>query len=246
MRAQLHAGDGREVLRLRLELGELCLDRVRLAAYLGDPHAHELLGLPPNRRWTHFSQSTAETRGWVHGLAAWGKAPLLRACRVAVRAHVTLLLPCLSEGAQPLLRAAEPTVLDYIRDPSEPHRAAAGRLAARLGCAWQIPAGSRRVLSVGLQAVASDGGAVRAAVQALGEADVEPGWTSVRAAKRAGVGRGRLRHGIQRELLPWALGYDDPCRAEPEANGLWLGSKEGPARRFPERRPLALGSLYGA
>lgn len=186
---------------------------MRLAAYLGDPHAHELLGLPLNRRWTHFSQSTGETRTWVRGLATWGKEPLVRACRIAVRAHAALVEPHVSGDTLAFVRTVEPAVLDWIRDPSEPHRAAAGRLAARLGRSWQIPVGSRRVLDVCLQAVASDFGAVRAAVQALGEADVEPGWTSVRAAKRAGVGRGRLRHGIQRELLPWVLGHDDPCRA---------------------------------
>jgi len=213
LRAQLHSGDRGQVLRLRVELGELSPDRVRLAAYLGDPRAHELLGLPLCRRWTRYSQSTGETRDWVRGLATWGKEPLVRACRVAVRAHVALAWPRVDGDTLASLRAAEPVMLDWIRDPSEPQRAAAGRLAARLGRTWQIPVASRRVLTVCLQAVASRYGAERAAVQGLGEADVEPEWTSVRAAKRAGVGRGRLRHGIQRELLPWALGHDDPCRA---------------------------------
>ncbi|MCA8924026.1 MAG: hypothetical protein KDD82_19610 [Planctomycetes bacterium] len=203
-----------EALELRVQLGELSPERLRLAAYLGDPSAREALGAPLDYRWVPFSTCGHQTRDWIAGLAPWGKEPLIRAALVATRAWAGLLRTVCAEGcARAPLDSAEAALLAWLREPSVVHRRAAGRLAIAVARHDEacLPRDGRAIVVRSLEAVASSTAGVTTAILALRFADFEPDWASKRAAKRAGIGRGRLRRAIERELLPWALGRADPC-----------------------------------
>ncbi len=105
-----------EVLGVRLALGDLPLERLRLAAYAGHAAARDLLG-----EEAPFAQDDVE--GWVLGLAQWGK----RACALAATAAAEASLP-MCERHRPGDRrpwAVVQAVQQFLRAPDPEARAGA-------------------------------------------------------------------------------------------------------------------------
>jgi len=150
---------------------------------------------------------------WARGLLAWGKPVTVRAAAVAAGLRLRYWEDVHGDSAAPEVAAAVVAVEAWVANPGESERRAAGRAADfRLRSAW-LPVHTWRLRAVVFAAASAaaarhDLQAGRLAAAAVALADcTEPGAPQ-RAAKRASLGRGRVRHALRRALVPWALSPD--------------------------------------
>lgn len=199
----------------RLETGALLEERVRLAAYLGDPGAHVALqSLAPEGAelfappWAPHCRTHAELLVWVAGLPACEDLWLQRAAWVSGRAWLRLYRSAVDRwesAIDALLPALELAV-------SAPEDEAGRRSVAQAGAAilrWRArdadvdPA--RQCLA---HLVHLFGGTHRARalqLEVIASADRPPIEASRRACVRASVSEGRVRNLLRRELVPLLL-----------------------------------------
>lgn len=180
-----------------------------MAAYLGDPGARAALpdDAPERRVRDHCTTSTA-LRLWAERCWSWPADVQLRMVHVAARCALAVYVE--AYGAAAHLRRGVEAVGRRITAPDDLElRRACGRLVEacsgshRMGLDdWIV----HRVVTYACQVAASQARQPHAAVRAIWMADLPPSRASQRAAKRASVGRGRLRNALRAELVPWLLG----------------------------------------
>lgn len=211
------AGAGARALWERVRRGDLDLERVRLAAHVGDPVARLALGeqAPP---------VSPDLRACVRGLEAWGKEALVR-CALGAATSVLFLLP---EGTEAWSRTAIEAMAAWVQCPCEPHRVEVVRLAASVPA---IPGDARTAISAALAAVGATtrtSFARHAAAAAL-DALTHDG--------RVDDPTGEVALAIHEALAAWALGREDPlARAcAPADPRLWEPPLAAPLPRLLER-----------
>ncbi len=211
-----------EVLRRRADLGMLAPERLRGAAVLGDLDALEATsgeGAIVDAR-AAFCADHAALERWAPALAALDDEALRRVVVVAFGAWVDALADtpwpagATRDVVVPTCREAAATYRRFVGAPGEPARlevAAVAERAARLRWSWRLSrlvAPARVLVSeagylLATKALRDDG---RARVARLVvRADVPPPGTSQRAAKRAGIGAGRVRNTLRDALVEWLL-----------------------------------------
>lgn len=199
----------------RLETGELAAERVRLAAYLGDPGAcvalqslapdgEELFAAP----WAPHCRTHAELLVWLAGLPGCEPVWLQRAAWLSGRAWLLLFRAAVGAWASAidaLLPALELAV-------SAPEEEAPRRRVAQAGAAflrWRArgdeadPARQCLAHLVHLFGGRHHGRALQ--LEVIASADRPPPQASRRACVRASVSEGRVRNLLRRELVPLLL-----------------------------------------
>jgi hypothetical protein len=204
-------------LRARLGACGLRLDDLRLAAYLGDADARAALG-PAYERWTAFSRGHVALEAWARGLSAFGAQAVRAACWPAAAAWLEALRAA-PAPARPAVHASL-RVARLVRGldaaAAAPEDDAARREAGRRtdDLAWMRrdvdPAAraAAALLHRAAQALTAqrEESVLQAGVAAIVLADIPPPGCSNRAAARAGLGAGRVRHTVRRALVPRLLG----------------------------------------
>lgn len=189
--------------------------RLKLAAFLGDEAARRATDQRPLDR-RDFRDVAIDA--WARSLAYLSdRETMVRAAYVVARRRADLHREVV--GRDRLYELLVEAVRGAILAPGRETRARAGTLASDLGRLH----GLRRndfdwwtcaILGLVGHAAATEyrGPAACSAAKAIRWADHVPAFVPQRAAKRASLGRGRVRHAIRRELVPWLLGEDDPLR----------------------------------
>ena len=182
------------LLRARVRAGDLPIERLRLAAYLGHAPSREALGeeaLPP-----------ADLQAWIRGLAAHPDSVLagVRAAVVAAERVLPLWEAERPNDDRPRLLIA--ATVAWIRHPCFDHaRAARGRLSSRIASEAQ-----EQVLA----AIRLAAGAAEVAQSPSASAPRRSVFYAAAACSLAAglVGEVHLRSAIGRALAPWALGLE--------------------------------------
>lgn len=178
--------------RERVRAGELAGPRLDLAAHCGHPAARQVIG----GGWP------AQLHPWVHGLRRWGPEALVRAAVAAARfvyPHWSAGLhgPRDGEWVTEALRAAEEAVLR----PAAIDRKTLQRHGQEASLAT-----SESDVEFGVEAAAD---CCALAIKVLLDPTPETAWECVRAASGAEPEEEVLQ-AVQDELVPWALGGEDP------------------------------------
>jgi len=199
----------------RLETGALLAERVRLAAYLGDPGAlialqslapdGEELFAPP---WAPHCRTHAELLAWLAGLPGCDAAWLQRAAWVAGRAWLLLFRSAVGSW-ESAIDALLPALELAVGAPEDEERR---RSVAQAGAAFLRWRGRDADADPARQCLAHlvhlFGGRhqVRALqLEVIASADRPPPEASRRACVRASVSEGRVRNLLRAELVPLLL-----------------------------------------
>lgn len=219
-RAAASGGDAAAASRVlweRVRRGELDLERVRLAAHVGDPVARLALG-------EQAPSVSPDLRACVRGLEAWGPEAHVR-CTLAAAGSVLFLLP---PEVEPWARSAIEAIAAWVRCPCESHRLETERVGA---VAPMIPGEARKALIAGLAAVSktSRSSFARRAVEAAQDALTQDG--------RVDDPTGEVALAIHEAVAGWALGGADPIArfCAPADAHLWDPPAALPLPRVLER-----------
>lgn len=209
------------VLWERVRRGELDLERVRLAAHVGDPIARLALGeqAPP---------VSADLRACVRGLEAWGKEAVVRAA-LGAASSVLFLLP---SDAEPWARSAVEAIAAWVRCPCDPHRADVVLITGRLP---SIPGHARTALECALNTIGRSTSPTAFARHVTKAADAAQ--DALTQDGRVDDPTGEVGLAIHEALAGWALGGDDPLArfCAPADPTLWAPPAAPPLPRVLER-----------
>lgn len=183
----------------RTRVGELAEDRLRLAAWLGDPAAEQALGRAV------LAPPTITIGRWVRGLVPWqtetpwAREAFARAAAAAARA----VLACFDDGA--LATRAVVALEAWIRCPCDEHAQA----AAALGGQVPIQRGAAGLFAA--RGVRFAGPAIyRATTVALSEGPANVTASEVATEAARATSPEAVRAAIRDALVPWALLEGDP------------------------------------
>jgi hypothetical protein len=220
-------------LREQVRAGALANDRLELAAYLGHEAATRAWGGDPGRPEADDQRPLERVTRWVEGLKRWGEEALWRAGAAVVRA-----IPIYADrfdGPDDRLLEVMDRVEDWILAPDEARRAAVdggpALLAAAVEQAWGAAACANTThwlcRSVSEEGFAADH--TRALVAEAGH-ELRPL---------------QIERAVRDELVPWALGREDPLLERPRVGGRYLGHEPAIVRRLlpgPGSEVLAVSS----
>lgn len=187
------------VLCERLRAGDLAEERVRLAAYLGDPGARLLLAerapeLPVIRARAGLELNQ---RRWITGLRAYGKEWLVLAAVALAHARFAAWTRWDETDERP--RRAVAAAEAWVRCPCDAHLADAAETVA--------PA-ERAVQGLRARTARSAYYALRAA-----RVVVEPNYRVLGLEYEPAQDAEALRQALRAELVPWLVGHADPVAA---------------------------------
>ncbi len=223
---EANQGDAGATVRLlveRVRLGQVSDGRLRLAAYLGEPTARELLG---DRETSAAKNAPADALEWVRALETHGREACVRAALTAARRNV----PASAHPVSADVATALDATASWLVCPCESHQANVRQtLEAALGSLFRRPRYSYtpEVFNGGRAGVAAAAVVLHPSTllnrfyqpliaQSLGLRSYTYSLGTLTAAAfywTLALGhctRDELRESIRSDLIAWALGMEPP------------------------------------
>lgn len=195
----------------RVRLGELDRDMLELAAYCGHQASCQALG-------DQVPRMPEKLKAWVEGLQVWNKETCVRAVIAVAQTCISIWAKRYPEENRP--QRAIASAIAWAMCPCEGHERAAR--TARDAAVEARAAGLTEAVETdpelsswdeGVEARAADAAAGAAAWAALAagstSAAVAAGVAAVEVDAYAALAN-QVKQAICNDLIPWALGYDDP------------------------------------